>query len=125
MIGLHFYDISGFLSKEGTDPWQEPCNKHVVAESVAIAVGLVMKAHPDLEIDSIENRGKIDIAQEMSSDANSTETYYCDDPNCIDHSDDGTTVRPKLERNEHGIWFCPSCIHFYGIGAFPVLGIKG
>ncbi len=112
MVDLHFYDIRGSLPPEGKAAYRKNCDKHVVAESALVAIELVMKLHPGARIDSVQHRGKIDIAQKIPSDANLTEPYYCDDPDCIDHSGDGTTVRPKLEKDQSGLWYCPSCRQF-------------
>lgn len=119
MVDLHFYDVRGSLPKKGGLSYRKNCDEHVVAESAVMAIKLVMKAHPDATIHSVQHRGKIDLAQEIPSDANLTGTYYCDDPNCIDHGGDGTTVRPKLEKYANDIWYCPNCIHSYGRGPFP------
>lgn len=125
MIDLHFYDVRGSLPKQGALSYRKNCDEHVVAESAVMAIELVMKAHPDATIHSVQHRGKIDLAQEIPSDANLTGTYYCDDPNCIDHSDDGTTIRPKLEKHENDLWYCPNCIHYYGRGPLPLYKQRG
>lgn len=112
MVDLHFYDIRGSLPPEGKPAYRKNCDKHVVAESALMAIELVMKLHPGAIIHSVQDRGKIDIAQEMPSDANVTEPYYCNSLKCLDHSGDGTTVRPKLEKDQSGLWYCPICRNF-------------
>lgn len=117
MVDLHFYDVIGTFPPESDLPeggqvYLSNCDKHVVAESASMAIELVMKKHPGGIIHSVQHRGKIDIAQEIPSDANLTEPYYCTSPNCIDHSGDGTTVRPKLEKDQSGLWYCPICRNF-------------
>lgn len=120
MIDLHFYDVRGSLPKEGALQYRKNCDKHVAAESAVMAIELVMKLHPGATIHSVQHRGKIDLAQEIPSDANLTGTYYyCDDPSCVGRISDGITVRSKLVKYANDIWYCPNCIHSYGRGPFP------
>lgn len=125
MVDLHFYDVRGSLPKKGGLSYRKNFDKHVVAVSIVRAIELVMKAHPDATIYSVQHRGKINIAQEMPSDVNLLGTYYCASPKCLEHSGDGTLRRPEVERNEHGIWVCPNCHHYYGVTAFPTSMIMG
>lgn len=61
---MRHYEIQGSLPSPEGKQWRTNVICHVVADDASMAMNLALQRHPDIDIWSLQHKGKVDIIQQ-------------------------------------------------------------